>query len=160
MRKPTSSAADEASSTQRASICICECIPIDVRNYGGLMPRTIASPVGCPGLPGVVAFCHIHMRDLHLSPCNDPTRVFCLCWHHHQGCYDQGYITTGDLLRAEAVWIANKCRPKPHRRYVALAKKVAAGAVIRHCVWTERRAVRSATFDPWSGGPISNGLLE
>jgi hypothetical protein len=40
-------------------------------------------------------------RDLHLSPRNDPTRVFCLCWHHHHGCFDQGYITTVGLLKAE-----------------------------------------------------------
>ena len=53
---------------------------------------------GMPALPGVTAFAHIDMRDLHLSPCNDPTRVFRLCWHHHHGCYDQGYIATIELL--------------------------------------------------------------
>jgi hypothetical protein len=41
---------------------------------------------GMPGLPGVTAFAHIHIRDQHLSPCNDATRVFCLCWHcRHSG---------------------------------------------------------------------------
>jgi hypothetical protein len=32
---------------------------------------------GMPALPGVLTFAHIHLRDLHLSPHNDPTRVFC-----------------------------------------------------------------------------------
>ena len=58
---------------------------------------------GMPALPGVAAFAHIHMRDLILSPACDRTRVFCLCWHHHHGCYDQGYISTIELC----------CKPKP-----------------------------------------------
>jgi hypothetical protein len=66
---------------------------------------------GMPALPGVAAFAHIHMRDLVLSPAGDPTRVFCLRWHHHHGCYDQGYISTMKLLQAEAIWIENKRRP-------------------------------------------------
>jgi len=53
---------------------------------------------GMPDLPAVLAFAHIHFDDLHLSPRNDPTRVFRLCWHHHHGCYDQGYISTVELL--------------------------------------------------------------
>jgi hypothetical protein len=109
---------------------------------------------GMPALPGVTAFAHIHMRDRHLSPCNDATRVFCLCWHHHHGCYDQGYISTVELLRAEAIWIENKGRPKPHSRDSAMMKGVKGGEQLRNCVWTKRRAVRSATFDPYSGGPI------
>jgi hypothetical protein len=66
---------------------------------------------GMPALPGVTPFAHIHMRDLHLSPHQHATRVFCLCWHHHHGCYDQGYISTLDLLRAEEVWIENRGGP-------------------------------------------------
>jgi hypothetical protein len=107
-----------------------------------------------PGLPGVTAFAHIHVRDRHLSPCNDATRVFCLCWHHHHGCYDQGYISTVELLRAEWTWIENNRRPKPHSRDIALMKGVKAGERLRHCVWTEERAVRNPEFDPHSGGPI------
>jgi hypothetical protein len=103
---------------------------------------------GIPGLPGVVAFAHIHMRDLHLSPKSDPTRVFCLCWLHHHGCYDQGYISTIELLEAEAVWVANKERPQPHARDSQLMQKVAAGIVTRHCVWTESKIQRIPTFDP------------
>jgi hypothetical protein len=57
-----------------------------------------------PALPTVTAFSHIHMRDLHLSPSQDATRVFRLSWHHHDGCYDQGYISTIELLRAEEIW--------------------------------------------------------
>jgi hypothetical protein len=60
---------------------------------------------GMPALPGTTAFAHIHWRDLHLSPYQDPTRVFCLCWHHHHG---WGYIATIELLRAEEFWIENK----------------------------------------------------
>jgi hypothetical protein len=97
-----------------------------------------------PALPGVTAFAHIHMRDLHLSPQQDPTRVFRLRWHHHLGCYDQGYISTLELLRAEAIWIENQRRPKPHPRDVALMKRVMSGAINRYCVWTERRVERKA----------------
>jgi hypothetical protein len=99
---------------------------------------------GMPALPGVTAFARIHMRDLHLSPRQDATRVFHLCWHHHHGCYDQGYISTLELLRAEEIWIENQRRPKPHPRDVALMKLVKAGVVDRHCVWTERRVARKA----------------
>ena len=103
---------------------------------------------GIPALPGVVAFAHIHMRDLELSPAMDPTRVFCLCWHHHHGCSDQGYISTIELLEAEAIWIEGKRRPKPHARDTILMKRVQGGTVVRHCVWTEKRAERRPTFDP------------
>jgi len=113
---------------------------------------------GMPRLPGVTAFAHIHMRDLHLSPCNDATRVFCLCWQHHHGCYDQGYISTVELLRAEAIWIENKRRPKPHSRDIALMKGVKAGERLRHCVWTEERAVRTPEFDPDYGVSLYNWL--
>ena len=102
---------------------------------------------GIPALPGTTAFAHIHRHDLHLSPHNDPTRVFCLCWHHHHGCYDQGYIATIELLRAEAIWIGNKERPRPHARDVILMKRAMTGEVVRHCVWTEKRVDRRATFN-------------
>jgi hypothetical protein len=95
----------------------------------------------------VLAFGHIHMRDLHLSPDGDEQRVFRLCWHHHHGCYDQGYISTAELLRAESVWSENKHRPEPHPRDVMWMKRAIAGEVVRHCVWREQRAVRRATFD-------------
>jgi hypothetical protein len=97
---------------------------------------------GMPALPGVATFAHIHARDLHLSPRNDPSRVFCLCWHHHHGCYDQGYISTMELLQAEEIWIQNKRRPQPHPRDVALMKRVEDGEVVRQCAWTERRDSR------------------
>jgi hypothetical protein len=103
---------------------------------------------GLPALPGVTAIGHIHIRDLHLSPHQDATRVFCLCWHHHHGCYDQGYISILELLRAEEIWIENKRRPKPHPRDVALMERVKAGVVDRHCVWTERRVARYAVVNP------------
>jgi hypothetical protein len=103
---------------------------------------------GMPALPGVLALGHIHIRDLHLSVPRDATRVFCLCWHHHHGCYDQGYISTAELLKAEEIWIENKRRPKPHPRDLALMKRVSDGKVFRRCVWTEKRAERLATFHP------------
>jgi hypothetical protein len=101
-----------------------------------------------PELPGVLTFAHIHQRDLHLSPRNDPTRVFCLCWHHHHGGYDQGYISTIELLRAEEIWLQNKRRPQPHPRDVALMKRVKNGEVARQCVWTERRDARPGGANP------------
>jgi hypothetical protein len=101
---------------------------------------------GLPPLPGVLTFAHIHMRDLHLSPGNDPTRVFSLCWHHHHGCYDQGYISTFELLEAEEVWLENRRRPKPHRREIELMRRVTAGEVDRNCVWAQRRSDRAPTF--------------
>jgi hypothetical protein len=101
---------------------------------------------GMPDLPGVLSFAHIHMRCLDLSPCRDPTRVFCLCWHHHHGCYDQGYISTRELLEAELVWIENKKRPEPHLRDIALMQRVFSGEVRRVCVWTERKVGRHPTF--------------
>jgi len=101
---------------------------------------------GIPALPGVTAFAQIHRRDLRLSPRWDATRVFCLCWHHHHGCYDQGYISTLGLLRAEEIWIENQRRPKPHIRDIALMKRVKSGAIDRRCAWTERRVARQAIF--------------
>jgi hypothetical protein len=103
---------------------------------------------GIPALPGTTAFAHIHWRDVHLSPRSDPTRVFCLCWHHHHGCYDQGYIITIGLLRAEEVWVENKRRPKPHRRDIAMMKRVSNGDVTRQCAWTEKRLERRPIFYP------------
>jgi hypothetical protein len=121
-------------------------------NRGSQLRRIGASDnciiCGIPALPGVAAFAHIHMRDLDLSPSGDPTRVFCLCWHHHHGCYDQGYISTMELLEAEAIWIEGKRRPKPHPRDAILMKRVKDGAVVRQCVLTEKRAKRRPTFDP------------
>ena len=102
---------------------------------------------GLQGAGGVLAYAHIHMRDLHLSPEGDEQRVFRLCWHHHHGCYDQGYLSTTELLRAEAIWIGNKDRPTPHARDVILMKRAMTGEVVRHCVWTEKRVDRRATFN-------------
>jgi hypothetical protein len=99
-------------------------------------------------LRGVVAFAHIHMRDLDWSPRGDPTRVFCLCWHHHHGCYDQGYISTRQLLEAEMAWIENKRRPEPHQRDVQLMRRVQTGEVRRICDWTEVKGKRLPTFEP------------
>jgi hypothetical protein len=103
---------------------------------------------GMPALPGVTAFARIHMRDLHLSPRQDATRVFHLCWHHHHGCYDQGYISTLELLRAEEIWIENQRRPKPHPRDVALMKRMKSGVIDRRCVWTKRRVARHQVVSP------------
>ena len=103
---------------------------------------------GMPALPGVTAFAHIHMRDLVLSPLGDPTRVFCLCWHHHHGCYDQGHISIFELLQAENAWIENRQRPKPHPRDIAFMMRVMTGEVARRCIWTEKRAKRRAIFYP------------
>jgi hypothetical protein len=97
-----------------------------------------------------LAFAHIHRRDLHLSLRNDPTRVFCLCGHHHHGGYDQGYISTIELLRAEEIWISNKSRPKPHPRDVALMKRVENSEVVRQCAWTEWRDTRRPVANPES----------
>jgi hypothetical protein len=101
-----------------------------------------------PALPGVTAFAHIHMRDLHLSPDRDATRVFRLCWHHHHGCYDQGYISILELLRAEEIWIENQQRPKPHPRDFAIMWRVAGSEVVRQCIWTERRVAWRAVVSP------------
>jgi hypothetical protein len=101
---------------------------------------------GMPTLPGVLAFGHIRIRDLHLSVPRDATRVFCLCWHRHHGCYDQSYISTAEPLKAEEIWIENQRRPKPHSRDVALMKRVKAGGVDRHRVWTEGCAASGRQF--------------
>jgi hypothetical protein len=115
---------------------------------GGQLRRLGATDAGIvcgmPGLPGVLTFAHIHARDLHLSPRNDPSRVFCLCWHHHHGCYDQGYLSTIELLRGEEIRIANKRPAEPHPRDVALMKRVENGELVRQCAWTERRDGRRA----------------
>ena len=99
---------------------------------------------GMPALPGVATSAHIHARDLHLSPRNDPSGVFCLVWHHHHGGYDQGYISTMELLQAEEIWTQNKRRPQPHPHDVALMKRAENGEVVRQCAWTERRDPRRA----------------
>jgi hypothetical protein len=112
---------------------------------------------GMPAWPGVLSFAHIHMRDLDLSPRKDPTRVFCLCWHHHHGCYDQGYISTSELLEAEMVWIENGQRPEPHPRDVALMQRVAAGEVPHICIWNEERVERHPTFEPGYPSDLSIG---
>lgn len=94
---------------------------------------------GIPALPSLVTFAHIHGRDLDLSPSRDPTRVFCLCWQHHHGCYDQGYISTEELLQAEEAQVAKKRRPKPHTGDLAFIQRINDGAVTRHSVWNEKR---------------------
>jgi hypothetical protein len=85
---------------------------------------------------------------LNWSPLKDPTRVFCLCWHHHHGCYDQGYISTRQILEAEMVWIENKQRPKPHPRDIELMQRVRRGQIPRVCVWTNDKGERLPTFEP------------
>ena len=103
---------------------------------------------GIPDRRSVLAFAHIHSDDLHLSPCKDPTRVFRLCWHHHHGCYDQSYISTEELLKAEAVWIENENRPKPHPRDIEMMRRVGAGEVLRKCYWNEPKRTLRAVFEP------------
>jgi hypothetical protein len=107
---------------------------------------------GMPALPGVATFAHIHARGLHLSPRNDTSRVFCLCWHHHQGCCDRGYISTMELLQVEEIWIQNKRRSQPHPRDVALMKRAENGEVVRQCAgmerWDARRPVANLNFSP------------
>jgi hypothetical protein len=51
-----------------------------------------------------------------LSPRHDPTRGFRLCWHHHHGCYDQGYISTMNLLKVEDIWIEKVVEPDQSSR--------------------------------------------
>jgi hypothetical protein len=109
---------------------------------------------GMPNLPGAVTFAHIHTRDLAFLPNRDPTRVFCLCWQHHHAGYDQGYISTVELLEAEDVWIANERRPTPHPRDIALMKRVEAGEVRRCCVWSEKRVRRECPTMPAIWGRI------
>ncbi len=105
---------------------------------------------GMPDMKGVLTFAHIHICDLDLSPDADETRVFRLCWHHHHGCYDQGYISTLVLLEAEAVWIENKNRPKPHPRDVKIMRRVEAKEIEQKSVWGIKKADRRATFSPKS----------
>jgi hypothetical protein len=68
------------------------------------------------GLPNWLTFAHIHREDLHLSG-GDPTRVFCLCWNHHNGAYRQYRILTEELLEYERIWIEEPARrPQPPSR--------------------------------------------
>lgn len=122
-----------------------------VRAHKGSQLRRVGATENCiicgiPEVPGVVAFAHIHMRDLHLSPMRDPTRVFCLCWLHHHGFYDQGYISTMQLLEAEATWVENRRRPRPHSRDLALIRRIQAGELKRDCAWTKSRVQRIPVF--------------
>jgi hypothetical protein len=92
--------------------CFCNADGSPIYERVGNELRRIGATTNCivcglPASPGLLTFAHINMRDLHLSPRRDPTRVFCLCWNHHHGCYDQGYISTMELLEAELVWIEN-----------------------------------------------------
>jgi hypothetical protein len=57
-----------------------------------------------------------------------------------------GHISTLELLRAEEIWIEKQRRPKPHARDVALMKRVVGGAVVQHCVGTERRVEQQAAL--------------
>ena len=91
---------------------------------------------GMPNLPGTLTWAHIHERDLALAPGSDRRRVFRLCWQHHHGGYDQGYLTTPELLGAEEAWIADPAnRPRPHPRDIALMRRVAAGEVEQNSQW-------------------------
>ena len=110
---------------------------------------------GMPNIPGVLSFAHIHRRDTHLSLYGDERRVFRLCWGHHHGGYDQNWISTEELLEAEAVWFADTPKPKPHRRDIAFMQRAAAGGRKHICAWKERREVRIARFDSFSGTEIS-----
>jgi hypothetical protein len=74
--------------------------------------------------------------------------VFCLCWQHHHGLYDQGYVSTDLLLQAEQVWLENKGRPKPHARDTDFIQRINDGAVIRHSVWTDKRIERRPIYHP------------
>lgn len=89
---------------------------------------------GILDLPGVLAFAHIHIHDLALSPDGDPSRVF----------------STVVLLQAEDVWIQNRRRPKPHPRDIAMMKRVKDGDAVRQCVWNEKRVNRRAVVNPES----------
>jgi hypothetical protein len=83
---------------------------------------------GMPDIPGVLSFAHIHRRDTHLSPYGDERRVFRLCWGHHHGGYDQNWISTEELLEAEAVWFADTPKPidrKPSRAALASSSLIA-----------------------------------
>jgi hypothetical protein len=108
---------------------------------------------GLPDIPGSLTFAHIHSHDAQLSPRKDPTRVFCLCWTHHHGFYDQGYISTLKLLELERIWIEEpRRRPKPHPRDVEVAQKVTARKLRRNCIWNQKKPERSATFNPNARG--------
>ena len=78
-----------------------------------------------------------------------------MCWGHHHGGYDQNWISTEELLEAEAVGFADTPKPKPHRRDIAFMQRAAAGGRKHICAWKERREVRIARFDPYNGTEIS-----
>jgi hypothetical protein len=85
-------------------------------------------------LPDWLTFAHIHKEDLHLSD-GDPTRVFRLCWNHHNGSYRQYRISTEELLECERVWIEEPARrPQPPPRDVELLQRPQLG-----CEWTGGR---------------------
>ena len=81
-------------------------------------------------IPGTLTAAHIHPEDVALT-IYGLDRVFCLCWTHHYGFYDQGYITTSDLLCAEDVWISETNRPVPHARDLMVTKKLQSGQLVR-----------------------------
>ena len=71
-----------------------------------------------------------------LAPEGDRRRVFRLCWQHHHGGYDQGYLTTSDLLEAEKLWITEpENRLQPHPRDIALMRRVATGEIKPKSQW-------------------------
>ncbi len=88
-----------------------------------------------------LTWAHVHVEDQALVE-NSPDRVFRLCWTHHHGFYDQGYISTVELLDAEDVWITNKERPMPHPRDQDITNKVLSGDLKRRNRWTENRGKR------------------
>jgi len=47
-----------------------------------------------------------------------------------------------ELLQAEAIWIENKWRPKPHPRDIVLMRAIKDGEVVRRCVWIETQLKR------------------
>jgi len=82
-----------------------------------------------------VTFAHIHEEDLHSSPNRDWRRVFCLCGHHHNGCYAQYTLSTEELLEAERFWIEQPSRrPKPDERDSELMRRESLG-----CEWSGKR---------------------
>jgi hypothetical protein len=90
---------------------------------------------GMPDVGGTLTWAHIHPKDRALASEGDLARVFRLCWQHHHGAYDQGYISTAELIAAEDRWIAGS-RPQPHPRDIELMRRVAGGSIQRDCRWT------------------------
>ena len=81
-------------------------------------------------IPGTLTAAHIHPEDVTLTTYG-LERVFCLCWIHHYGFYDQGYITTADLLCAEDVWILGTNRPVPLAHDLMVAEKLQSKQLVR-----------------------------